>query len=123
MKIFLKTSKYRIPITLKDTPTAKAIYDILPLKATANLWGKEIYFEIPLKLNVPKEDLTLTVKIGDVAYWPQGHCFCLFFGPTPISESSEPRPYSEVVIVGKITNKIKDLETVPPNDPLELVKE
>ncbi len=31
---------------LNDSPTAKAVFDALPVTASGNRWGEEIYFEI-----------------------------------------------------------------------------
>jgi len=30
----------------------------------------------------------------DVAYWPTGKAICLFYGPTPIGNKNEIKPYS-----------------------------
>jgi hypothetical protein len=42
------------------------------------------------------------VELGDIAYWPPGNAFCIFFGPTPASNGSEIRPASAVNVVGRI---------------------
>lgn len=83
---------------LNSSRTAKAIYDKLPLEAVVDTWGDEIYFDIGLKLL--KERPTVKVKVGDIAYWPQGSSMCIFFGPTPISKTDRPRPASEVNLIG-----------------------
>ena len=41
----------------------------------------------------------------DVAYWPQGNALCLFYGPTPISNGNEIKPYSPVNVIGRIISK------------------
>jgi hypothetical protein len=43
-----------------------------------------------------------TVDMGDLAYWPPGSAFCIFFGPTPMSRGSEIRPASAVNVFGRI---------------------
>jgi len=80
--------------------TAQAIWDKLPLTGFANLWGEEIYFSIPVILLL--ESGNETVDLGDLGYWPQGNAFCIFFGPTPISNKGEIKPASAVNIFGKI---------------------
>ena len=35
--------------TLDDTPTARALVATLPVKAKAQTWGEELYFEMPVK--------------------------------------------------------------------------
>jgi len=29
--------------------------------------------------------------VGELGYWPVGHAFCIFFGPTPASTDERPR--------------------------------
>ncbi|MFC1900754.1 cyclophilin-like family protein, partial [Chloroflexota bacterium] len=72
----------------------------LPIKGTANLWGDEIYFSIPVSLEL--EDGKELVEVGDLGYWPTGSAFCIFFGPTPMSRRDEVRPASAVSVFGKV---------------------
>ena len=85
---------------LNDSKTATAIWDALPIDAKAQTWGDEIYFGIGLTLagESPQE----VVALGDLGYWPPGHAFCIFFGPTPASQGDEIRPASPVNVVGRI---------------------
>jgi hypothetical protein len=85
---------------LNNTKTAQAIWEMLPIKGRANLWGDEIYFSIPLKLKL--EAGQEVVSIGDLGYWPDGNAFCIFFGPTPVSQGDEIRPASPVTVFGKV---------------------
>jgi hypothetical protein len=80
--------------------TAGKIWETLPLQGHVNLWGDEIYFSIPLDLEL--EAGQELVSTGDLGYWPAGNAFCIFFGPTPISQSGEIRAASQVTIFGKI---------------------
>ena len=86
--------------TLSDTTTAEEIWNALPIKAQANTWGDEIYFAI--SVFVDKEDAQDVVELGDLGYWPPGHAFCIFFGPTPMSQGNEIRPASPVNVFGKV---------------------
>ena len=89
-----------VSATLNDTATAAMIWDALPIEASANTWGDEIYFAIPV---APGDETGLeVVDLGDLAYWPPGNAFCIFFGPTPMSRGNEIRPASAVTVVGKI---------------------
>jgi len=85
---------------LNSTATAQAIRDALPIKGRANLWGDEIYFSIPVSLQL--EAGQEVVSTGDLGYWPEGNAFCIFFGPTPVSQGDEIRPASPVAVFGKI---------------------
>ena len=103
MKIKLVSGHVEAVAELTDTETAKAIFDKLPIKGNVNTWGDEIYFEIPVSLE-EEDDAKEIVKKGDIAYWPQGKCFCIFFGKTPASEGDEPRAASKVNVFGKVEN-------------------
>ena len=84
--------------------TVKAILEKLPIEVMINRWGDELYTE-PMAVKVGTENAKSTEKVKDVAYWPQGNALCLFFGPTPISEGNEIKPYSAVNVVGRIVSK------------------
>lgn len=85
---------------LNNTRTAQEIWQALPIKGRVNLWGDEIYFSIPLSLQL--EAGQELVNTGDLGYWPDGNAFCIFFGATPVSQGDEIRPASAVTVFGKI---------------------
>jgi hypothetical protein len=120
MKIILKTSKVTLEGVLNNSQTALKIHEKLPLEAKANTWGEEIYFEIPLSLK--PENATLDVEVGDIAYWPEGDCLCIFFGRTPVSINHKPRPASKVNIVGKVVDDISILKNIKSGDKITVMK-
>ena len=79
---------------LNDSRTASAIWDALPIAARAETWGDEIYFDIGRAAGPegPRE----VVQSGDLAYWPPGQAFCIFFGKTPASRGDEIRAASRL---------------------------
>ena len=85
---------------LNDSKTAQAIWDALPIEAKGSTWGDEIYFDIGV--TAAPEAAREVVDLGDLAYWPPGHAFCIFFGPTPASRGGECRAASPVNVVGQI---------------------
>lgn len=102
---------YRITITagsvsmqaeLNDSPTAQKIGESLPISGRANIWGDEIYFEIPVQAE-QAADARADVEVGELGYWPVGRAFCIFFGPTPASSGGQPRAASPVNIVGRVS--------------------
>ena len=56
---------------LLDSKTSEAIWDALPIESTANTWGEEIYFDIPVKSTLD-ETAKEVVEKGDLGYWPTG---------------------------------------------------
>jgi hypothetical protein len=95
---------------LNDSKTAQAIWDALPIEAKGETWGDEIYFGIGLTAapEAPRE----VVEVGDLAYWPPGRAFCIFFGPTPVSHGDECRPASPVNVVGQIVGDARVFKPV-----------
>ena len=85
---------------LADNGTGRKVAEALPISASARTWGDEIYFAIPVEAEL--EDGQEIVEMGDLGYWPPGHAFCIFFGPTPASRGAEIRPASAVTIIGRV---------------------
>jgi len=88
---------------LNDSPTAQKVWEALPIETSFNTWGDEIYFSIPVAMEL-ESDAQELVESGDLGYWPSGNAFCIFFGPTPISSEGEIRPASAVNIIGRMTD-------------------
>jgi hypothetical protein len=115
--ITINAGEIEVQAELNDSETAAAIHEILPVEGTANLWGEEIYFEIDLALE-PEADAREAVEAGDLAYWPEGRAFCIFFGHTPASTDGRPRAYSPVNVFGRITGDASRLNRVPHRQKL-----
>lgn len=111
-RIRFQTARGSFDAVLHDNAIAKAVARQLPVSSNVNRWGDEIYFDVPVKM--PNVSPTVEVGVGDIAYWPDGPCLCIFFGKTPSSKANEPRPASDVTIVG---------HTDAPPELLRLVEE
>lgn len=118
-KIRIKTAKLEMIAALNQSKTAQAIVQSLPVKSRASRWGDEIYFSIPV--DMPEEaDARQDMEIGELGYWPEGTAFCIFFGPTPVSSTDQPRAYSNVNPIGKIEGEATQFRTVNNGDPIEI---
>ena len=120
-QLVIKAESVKAKAELDDSKTADAIWKALPIKGTANLWGDEVYFEIPVavKLENGKE----LVSAGDIGYWPAGNCFCIFFGPTPMSKGNEIRPASAVNVFGKVVGDAKVFRQVKEGQNVTIERE
>ena len=78
MRIKIKTDKHEFIASLNDSPTARIIYDNLPIESQVNTWGDEIYFGISAHADL-EPGSKAEVKVGDLAYWPTMPAFCIFF--------------------------------------------
>jgi len=119
-KIRIKVGKLEIFAQLNEGRVAGLIWEAVPLSAKVNTWGDEIYFPIPVKARAdnPKE----IVEKGDLGYWPEGSCFCIFFGPTPVSSGNEIKPASAVEIVGKVTGNPEEFKKAKRGETITLEK-
>ena len=95
---------------LNDSRAAAAIAAKLPITAKAETWGDEIYFSLPF--SAPSDAPQETVALGDLGYWPPGKAFCIFFGPTPMSQGDEIRPASAVTVVGRVAGDARAFKKV-----------
>ena len=102
--------------TLNDSGMAKLIWEACPIRSTAKTWGDEIYFDT--EVDTEGEDLQPTVGMGDLAYWPPGQAFCIFFGPTPMSSGDEIRPASPVSIFGRVDGDPTVFKAVKGGTPI-----
>ena len=112
-KLEIKIGEVTLQAYLYENETARQICAILPILSTANRWGEEIYFSIPLELE-PAIDARVEMKIGELAYWPPGKAMCIFWGPTPVSKANEPRAASDVNPFGQILGDASLLNDVDP---------
>jgi uncharacterized protein len=118
-RIRITAGSVALKAELSDSPTARAILEVLPIRAVAQTWGDEIYFPIPVKQNLDATAAEL-VEVGVLGYWPTGQAFCIFFGPTPTSRGDEIRPASAVNLVGKVLGDARRLKSVQQGDAVLL---
>ena len=114
-RISITAGEVTLSAELYDSETAARIAAALPIWATANRWGDEIYFEIPVSATA-QADARQDVEVGQVAYWPPGKALCLFFGPTPVSQGLQPRAASPVDVVGRLLGDLSPLRGVRDGD-------
>ena len=100
-RLRIRAGQVEAAADLVASSTADAIWQALPIQGRANRWGDEIYFEIPVQ-RAAEPDARDVVQSGEIAYWPPGAAFCIFFGPTPASRGDEIRAASPVNVVGQI---------------------
>ncbi|CAB1083308.1 hypothetical protein JY97_05190 [Alkalispirochaeta odontotermitis] len=120
-RINISAGNVSVEAEMFDTPTAAKILAALPFESATNVWGDEIYFDIPLSLD-PEPDARADVAVGDLAYWPAGPAFCIFFGPTPVSTDEQPRAYSPVNVFGRVLGDAKRFKEVSSGAMVKVAK-
>jgi len=117
--ITITAGSVEVKAELNDSPTARAISEVLPIKGIVRRWGEEIYFSIPLYAKLEPQGREV-VEPGELGYWPTGRAFCLFFGPTPASKGDEIRAASPVNIIGTMTGPFSGLDAVAEGETITI---
>ena len=110
-KIKITAGSVEMTATLNDSKTANLLWDTLPAANGARVWGDEIYFPIPMKMQ--GDNACATVPSGTIAFWPPGSAFCIFFGQTPASP---------VNVMGKLDGDPKLFKNVRDGETVNLEK-
>lgn len=113
--ITIRAGTVKVGAEFNDSETAKAIEAALPIQGSAQRWGGEIYFPIPVAVGLERDSRDV-LEPGELGYWPTGNAFCIFFGATPASVGDEPRAASNVNVFGKITGDFSELWNVADGD-------
>ena len=117
-KIMIVAETVQMEAELNVSKTAALIWEALPISAEVSTWGDEIYFAIPVKIGL--ENAVSVVQKGDLAYWPEGKCFCIFFVKTPASTETEIKPASPVNLVGRFSRDPELWKKVAAGDTVRL---
>jgi hypothetical protein len=108
MNIQITSGDVTVQAQLYDTPTGKAIAEALPIDGAVNRWGGEVYFTIPVSVELDAASRD-ELEPGELGYWPTGNAFCIFFGATPASQGDECRAASNVNVFGRVTGDLAPL--------------
>ncbi len=118
-KLVIKIGPISLVAELLDTPTAKEILKHVPFTSSANTWGDEVYFDTPI-VTSKEADARDIVEAGELAFWVEGSCIAIGFGPTPISLGNEIRLAAKTNIWGQSLADVKLLSKVKEGDPVSV---
>ena len=119
-KIEICINEHRIRLNLLDTTTADAIFAALPFESSAQTWGEEVYFSIPVSNQTLDDDAKDVVELGEIAYWVEGDCIAIGFGPTPISHANEIRLAARTNIWAHTNDDLTTLKNVRSGDAISV---
>jgi uncharacterized protein len=110
-RVIFEFDGVRLEVEPLETPTAAAILAALPLQASVQTWGEEVYFGIGVKV-AREPDARALIQAGEIAYWPDGAAIAIGFGPTPISGPGEIRLASPCNVWAKAVGDVRQLKSV-----------
>ena len=121
-RIRISWPKGAVSATLDDTPTARGLVAALPVKAKAQTWGEEVYFELPITAKL-ESGAKQVVPPGTVCFWTEGSSLALPWGRTPVSEGDESRLVTRCNVLGIIDGDPKQFASVRSGDTIAVTLE
>ncbi len=118
-RIKISWPKGAVGAILDDTPTARGLVAALPVKAKAQTWGEEVYFEIPITAKL-ESGAKQVVPPGTVCFWTEGSSLALPWGRTPVSEGDESRLVTRCNVLGMIDGDPRQLASVRSGDSITI---
>ena len=95
-QLTIQSGSLKMLARINESPTAKAIWEILPVSGPASVWGDEIYFSIPVQ-HSEANNAVAEVEVGTLAYWPSGSAFCIFGVPHLSAHQANPRRIAQSI--------------------------
>ena len=119
MRIRISWAGGQVVARLMESTATRRLLHTLPYRSQAQLWGREVYFKLPLSIELDAE-ATDVVEPGTVCYWTSGGSLAIPYGPTPASHGEECRLVEPVSILGRIEGDANVLRTIRAGDPIQV---
>ena len=117
--IVFQIGDVKIIATPRDTATARAITAALPILSSAQTWGEEVYFATAVASELEPEAHAV-VTAGEIAFWVEGQCIAIGFGPTPISQGEEIRLAARTNIWADAVDDVRALKAVSSGESIKV---
>lgn len=110
-EILIRAGTVAIRARVLDSPTGDRIWAALPIYSKAQIWGDEVYFNVPVSAD-REPGARDVVEAGEIAFWPDGDAIAMGFGPTPISRHGEIRLASPCNVWAIALDDVRQLSAV-----------
>ena len=119
MRLRISWNKGEVFGILNDTPTVRELFNALPCSSTANTWGDEVYFEVPVSAAL-ESDAQQVVPPGTICFWAEGRSLAIPFGPTSVSQGNECRLVTRVNLLGRLVGDPRMLKSIRDGDEIRV---
>jgi len=120
VKLRVKAGETSFVVALDETPTSKALSEVLPFESVAQTWGEEVYFEAPMSANL-EPGARQVVEPGTACFWVEGSSVALPYGRTPISgKDGKPKLAARCNVLGRIVGDPQLLAKVKSGDRIRV---
>jgi uncharacterized protein len=120
-EVLIQAGGVEIRARLLDTPTADQIWNALPIYASAQTWGPEVFFRTPVSADTEPEARDV-VSPGEIVFWPDGDCIAIAFGPTPLSRYGELRLASPCNVWATAVDDVMCLRAVHAGEAIAVIE-
>jgi hypothetical protein len=105
MKVRIRVGEEVFDGEIFDTPTGRAVAEILPVETPFQTWGDEFSFSVPMNPQPLEEPVGEGMMAGDIGYWPGENSLSIFLNPTPEKCGTQPFASAPVNRIGHISGQ------------------
>lgn len=120
--VVIRMGQVTLRVQCLETPSARALVEAAPFESSARTWGDEVYFTTPVSV-AREADARDVMQPGEIAYWVEGECIAIGFGPTPVSRGDEIRLASAANVWGRALDDVTALAAVRSGDAVSVTIE
>lgn len=104
-------------VIFNDSYVCQKVLEELPIMYRLCYWGESLWLQLPFAEGTIPEGDTVEIQEGDIAYWLPGQQVHIYFGKTPASTASEPKPLTPVSVIGRIVENPGELKALVKSIP------
>ncbi|MEQ8763502.1 MAG: cyclophilin-like family protein [Planctomycetota bacterium] len=120
LRVTVRAGRVEFDLELDDSPVTTQIDRLVPFEGTCKLWGEDMNFPLPTRVDVGGARGSMSVNTGDVAYCPADATLRIYFGRTPFSGMEQPMPHKSVIVFGRVVGDYQVLQRIEEGARLKI---